>query len=260
MKESRLLKITLLLIVAPVIGGCAVGQTLDYKTGSVDYNTGLSDEVHIVITFNDIRPYVLSGNKKPSFVGLSRSLYGIPYPVNTKSGNALSDDFGKLIVNSLILKGLDAEFIAIPLRGDVSDFVKQNATSGTRVLVFDVAEWKTDASFTASIHYNVTLSVYGESGQKLATVNRKGVDQIGPKVAPGRRSLAEVNVDIIGGLLGSPEIKRAVLNNEPVVVKTKTVLDDDKTPSAQKDTCTVQQILSMKETGMTDGQVEAACQ
>src|SRR5882672_8350645 len=38
----------------------------------------------------DARPDVLSGDRKETFVGLSRSLYGIPYPAYTKSKQPLA--------------------------------------------------------------------------------------------------------------------------------------------------------------------------
>ena len=127
MMQSRLLKLLCFISISVALGGCAIGRTTNYHTGQVDYNTGITEKVHFVVAFQDVRPYVLSGNKNNTFVGLMRSMTGIPYPIKTESGNPLADDFGILVTNSLNAKGLNAEFVKFQFRKDVDDFVKENS-------------------------------------------------------------------------------------------------------------------------------------
>ena len=97
MKKINGIKILTVLSIAVFLNGCAVGRTSDYSTGSVDYNTGINEKAHFVVAFQDVRPYVLSGDKKDTFVGLQRSVAGVPWPVSTKSGAPLADDIGTML-------------------------------------------------------------------------------------------------------------------------------------------------------------------
>lgn len=253
------------------LGGCAAGQTIDYRTGSVDYETGLEEDHKLLITFQDIRPYVLSGNKRPSFVGLNRSLYGIPYSVSTRSNKPLADDLGTLVAKSLQDEGLIARSVAFPLKGNVNNFIRNYANKGEKVLLFSIHEWKTDASFTASLYYDIDLTVYNDDGREMATSRQAGHDAVGANQPPGRRNLAEVNVDILGGLMKMPVIKSAISNEniEASTVKTSYTAPKQKieapadkisnTMQKHNDKCSVQQVLSMKEAGLSDNQVKAAC-
>ncbi|MCK5359017.1 MAG: hypothetical protein KAJ95_00230 [Gammaproteobacteria bacterium] len=255
MLKTPWVKILTILSIAVVLNGCAVGNTLDYRSGTVDYDTGITKKVNFIVAFQDIRPYVLSGNKKNTFVGLQRSVAGIPYPVNTKSGQPLADDFAALVGNSLISNGLKAEYVSFQFRKDVDEFVKENSKEGMKILIFTMREWKTDVHFTASIHYDVTLSVYDSTGNKLAETQQQGSDPIGPNERQGRKNLPDANIDIIGSLLKTPKIQAAILSDETAVPAEKVATK----PAKQQDKCSVKQILTMKESGLSDSQVQAAC-
>ena len=256
MKKIRWLKILTILSIAVFLNGCAIGRTSDYSTGSVDYNTGINEQVHFVVAFQDVRPYVLSGNKKNTFVGLQRSVAGVPWPVNTKSGKPLADDFGTVVTRSLRDKGLNAEYIKFDFRKDVDAFVKENSKTGRKILVFSIYEWKTDVYFTSSIHYNVLLTVYDSNGIKLVDARRQGSDALGPNERAGRKNLTVANIDIIGGLLKTPEIQAALLRGDvaaPVEKKVTAIPE-------KEEKCSVQQVLKMKDAGLSDNQIQAACE
>ncbi len=80
-----------ILLVLLSLNGCAVGNKISYD-GASDLSPTFEKDIPILILMHDIRPYVLSGDKKTSFVGLTRSLYGIPYATNTLSGKSLAVD------------------------------------------------------------------------------------------------------------------------------------------------------------------------
>ena len=256
MKRYLWIKPMIILSIAALLGGCAIGRTTNYHTGTVDYNTGFTKDVYFAVAFQDVRPYVLSGNKKNTFVGLMRSVTGIPYPINTESGKPLADDFGSIVTNSLRSKGLNAEYLKFQFRKDADDFVKENSKEGMKILVFSLHEWKTDLHFTGSIHYDVSLAVYDSIGNQIASTRQEGHDPMGPNERVGRRNLGEANVDIIGGLLKAPKIQAAILSDETVLSAEKKV--ESKPQLNEK--CSVKQVLKMKDAGLSDNQIEAACE
>lgn len=253
--NQKFFKLAILLFIVATLEGCAVGRTSDYNSGSVDYNSGITEKAHFVVAFQDVRPYVLSGNKKNTFVGLQRSLAGVPWPVYTKSGKPLADDFGSLVTKSLKNKGLNAEYITFQFRKDVDEFVKENAKEGMKILIFSLYEWKTDVYFTSSIHYNVSLAVYDFQGNKIADARQQGSDALGPNERQGRKSLADANVDIIGGLLKSPKIQAAILSEKTEEQINKTF----KSYSEKDEKCSVKQVLKMRDADLSDDQIQAAC-
>ncbi len=83
-----MLRRCILLILSLSLVACASGRKIDYAPAypSVPQVFAKAVEVQVI----DERPYVLSGNKKGSFVGLTRGSYYIPFDVNTRSGEPLA--------------------------------------------------------------------------------------------------------------------------------------------------------------------------
>jgi len=98
-------RLLLFVIVLTVVSGCAVGHRLNYEGRS---NFKFKSDDAVVVAVHDMRPYVQSGNKKPNFAGILKSIYGIPYSVTTTSGNPLSDDFGGMIAETMDYRGVSA--------------------------------------------------------------------------------------------------------------------------------------------------------
>jgi len=94
-------------IIALLTTGCAFGQRIEYR-GVSDFKFSYSGKERFTVAVQDIRSYIINSDKKLTFVGLSKSLYGIPYNVNTKSGKPLADDFGSLISETLNRQGISA--------------------------------------------------------------------------------------------------------------------------------------------------------
>ena len=61
--------------VAALLGGCAVGGTYNYSEMPIAMQ-GISTTGTVAIAVHDTRPYVISGGKQPTFVGLARGLSG----------------------------------------------------------------------------------------------------------------------------------------------------------------------------------------
>lgn len=80
-------------------------------TPPVPLKISLPFEGSLALAVLDARPDVISGDRKETFVGFSRSLYGIPYPAYTQSKKPLAQDLSDLIIRGLKLGGKPAKFI-----------------------------------------------------------------------------------------------------------------------------------------------------
>jgi len=105
-----------------------------------------------------------------------------------------------------------------------------------------------------TFHYDVTLTVYDDKGNKLASSKEKGVEGLKNGGEFGENPavvLVNASNNVLSKLINSPQII-AVFN--PAAAKVVTA-----TPK-KKEKCSVQQVLKMKDAGLTDNQVEAACE
>lgn len=90
---SRLVALAVAIV---LLSGCAYGRKVDYAHSYPALAAAPVQAVEVQVT--DARPYVLSGNKKGTFVGLVRGSYYIPYDVNTRSGQPLANDLQAALI------------------------------------------------------------------------------------------------------------------------------------------------------------------
>jgi len=92
------------------------------------------------VAAKDARPYIVNGDKKPNFVGLERSLFGVPYSIYTFSQNSFADDMGQILLSSLNKEGIDALNVNYPLNAETTTFLSNNSVSGRKFLIFTYKE------------------------------------------------------------------------------------------------------------------------
>lgn len=174
----QLARITLFVIMTGSLAACAVGRTVNYAAPADLTLAG--NGMRITLAVLDHRPYVLSGDKDPTFVGLQRSGFGIPFDVSTESGHWLSEDFSGSIARSLSSKGYNVKELTFDARTLVTAAVDQAvATGAERSVVFEVTEWKTDTAARAALYYALSLGVYDRSARRLANKQISGRDNLG---------------------------------------------------------------------------------
>jgi hypothetical protein len=161
-----------------VLGACAVGNEYDYGAASATLRAETDRSVSATVI--DYRPYVLSGKKSPSFVGLHRGGFGNPFDVTTKSGRGLSEDLTDVLVRALDAQGITAKALMLAPGTSVDDSVMQFQDQGTdRLLVVAMREWKTDSMMRITLHWDFDASVYDPSGVMLAKQSISGVAPVG---------------------------------------------------------------------------------
>ena len=164
---------------ALLLGACAVGGTYNYADMPIAMQ-GVSTTGTIAIAVHDTRPYVLSGNKQPGFVGLARGGYGNPFDVATESGGPLAIEIRDALARALKARGATPMAVAIP-HSDTNTAARAKLleTRAQRQVLLTLREWKTDTMMSTDLHYDTTLSVYDQSGNQLAHHSLKGMDALG---------------------------------------------------------------------------------
>ncbi|MBS0592732.1 MAG: hypothetical protein JSR84_04600 [Proteobacteria bacterium] len=176
----RCARLAVCVVALAALGGCAFGQKVGYSGVKADIEAQGTSTVSVAT--HDQRPYVVSGNKKPTFVGLSRGGFGNPFDVNTVSGAPLADDFSNSISTSLAARGFKTS--VVHLAADESPRAVKEAlkTPADRVVLVTLHEWKSDTFVHTKLIWNVTVAVYVHDGHELASVPFQGEEPIGGTV------------------------------------------------------------------------------
>lgn len=175
-----LLRAVLILCAFATLGGCAFGQKIDYRqaTTAISAHTATPIMVNVI----DQRPYVVSGNKKPLYVGTLRALYYNPFNINTLTGLPLSSDLAEAIRASMERSSINAKVVYSSL----------GVEPGQKLLVLNVREWKSDAYMRVRFDYDITATVIDGAGRVLATKSAKSTGQINNYIVAGSNALGSV--------------------------------------------------------------------
>ena len=244
-------------ILATVLTACVIGQKSNYHEGKSDFASKFRSDQSLFVIVIDKRPYVLSGNKRNTFTGLLRSLYGIPYPTYTESGNPLSVDLSGLLERSLQPSADEtSKSLALDPNENIRKSITENAQPKDKVLVFSFTEWKADISGVGNglFHYDIVLDVRDDDGNLLARTVQTGKEVFKVKKDPLANAIARV----INRLITQDDIVESV-NNPDAVAKTdaETSIPSDQTVDDRS--CTVEQILEMEKIDISKEQIQAAC-
>lgn len=257
----RIHHVLICVAVAIVLGGCAFGQRINYS-GSSTFSAPSAKGV-AALGAQDERPYVVNGGKDTNYVGMNRSLYGIPYNVHTTSGEPLADELGSLVAGGLRKNGANVTQVRIPIgtspEGRIALFKPTNAS---RYHLIEIREWMTDNYFGATISYDVSLSVMDGRGSILATKNTRGSDiKLGSR--PDLANLAIAVSTIFGGLINDPAIVAASVGDSvpnPVETSRVPAASGPQSPTeAKAGGCSVDQVLEMKRVGLSEDRIKVAC-
>lgn len=209
----KLRQAALSVAVALGLSACAFGHRYDYS----DTGTSLAyrGQGRVAVAAWDQRPYVLSGNKDPHFVGLQRSLYGIPFNVSTDSGQPLATEMGKAMVLTLAGAGFGATPVELPAQDQQSQALQALLQAGLRrSLLLRVDNWESDNYKNPTVTYDLSLAVYDHDGRRLASTGTKGIDDLHSKLfdsstAPGK-IVPALFQQKIQQMLDAPEIQAAL--------------------------------------------------
>jgi len=194
-----------IVVLVSCLSGCAFGRTTSYL-GASNFVVDVKSPKKTVVVMHDQRDYVLSNNKGSHFVGLMRSLMGIPYNLSTSTGNPLANDFGSLVRDTLLKNGLDVRQEIISPFQSRADFLSGNTMNVNERLVFiTLSEWKTDLHVNGRLFYELNLEVYDASKKLLGSSTESGT-----KMLSGSYDLSTAVTEIFNNLFAKPQIKFAM--------------------------------------------------
>src|SRR5438105_3693248 len=95
----------ILVAAAILLGACAFGRTYDYKIFHPELPLAQVSGKPLTLAVQDRRPYIVSGGKAESFVGIRRGGFGNPFDMHTTGHVPFSQDFRLALTPALQAKG-----------------------------------------------------------------------------------------------------------------------------------------------------------
>ena len=192
---------------------CAVGNAHRYHDTIADLN--VAGTIAIAVTTHDQREYIISGDKKSNFVGLSRGGFGNPFDVTTETGESLASDMTKSLVNSLSKKGFKPVSVLVNPKDDQQTIIdKLRKVNAERLFLLTLIEWKSDTYQNTALHFDIKATVYDSTGKTLGEKELKGTDDLGGSALnpPGhaKKAVPKAFKEKIQSLLNSNEIISAL--------------------------------------------------
>lgn len=192
------------------LGGCVIGQEFDYTGGHIALLPGRSNTTTAVAVL-DLRSYIVSGEKRENFVGMSRDGYGIPFNVKTRSGAPMAVDMATAVARALEANGQPSKPIFVEVSGGAEGARLALMSSGAeRLMLFTLREWKTDTMTRTGLWFDVTLDVFDTEGEAIASRHISGQEVAGGSFASAEKDAQKWFSEKIGQLLDNRDVASAL--------------------------------------------------
>jgi hypothetical protein len=170
-----------LMLAAWALAGCGNLYRINYSNIKADLNYSGSRSVSVGVL--DQRPYILSGENDPKYVGTMRGGYGNPFDLWTQSDLSLADEMAATVAETLRSKGFKVLTVKASVGKDGSGMLSEMKASGAERLVFMIVkDWWSNyypASFGAEkteLIMKVELKVMDRNQKVLGSSRLEGIE------------------------------------------------------------------------------------
>lgn len=154
------------------------GGTQDYA--NVSLALAVPTGPGVAVTVIDDRPYVLSGDESPSFVGTMVGRYRNTVGVATASGRPLAEELTQAVVRGLEAEGAAATGVTLAEGTAEPEALSALAAAGAeRLLVVRLRDWRSDAQVRVTARWDLEARVYDRAGGLLGQRTARGAETIG---------------------------------------------------------------------------------
>lgn len=239
-------------ILGLALSGCAAGSNTHTFRYTPDRGANLGGErVVVLFAVEDLRRDIVEGDEPLSWVGEQRSGTGIPHSVKTTDGRAFATVVRETLQRDLESVGFRTALFDESRPEDIRGAIAgRNAERG---LVVTMRAFNSNTYSDIDIEWDFEAQVYGREGQLLAANRVRGKQELQGSVlkAPeaAKKKVPPFFYDLMRQLV--------VGDDEMMAALTRPVEGPAAAPGDRP--CTVEQILKMRDAGLSEEQIRAAC-
>lgn len=207
------MKFYILLVIMFVLGGCI---RYTYSLVKVTPELNPAGEGTIAIASQDIRPYIVSGERKPQMVGVIRGTFGNPISMTTASRRPLADEMGEVISGALKKNGFQPILVTVgPTESEEQVQKKLMATGAKKLIHFQIMQWKSDTWNNLRLESSLKLNVFNTGGKAMVKKELSGDENLGwvagvNMVKHTRTKVKEAFKARMEALFNAPEVLNAL--------------------------------------------------
>ena len=205
-----------LLLLLFLVSGC---RTTRYDLSSIHLDKVPKSTAGLAIAVQDLRPFVLSGEKPPSYIGIHRDGLGIPKDgANTASGKPLAEDIATVLATNLARQGFTTRTFLLSPEDDEQTSVRKGAASpADRIVILRMEMFRSDSWAEVELRWKFRLDIYDEQGARLASEENEGLADSLKRNLTGaisdgqaQKALSEKLSSILADLLAAPACVKAL--------------------------------------------------
>lgn len=155
----------------------------------------------ISITVQDKRPYVVSGQTRPEWVGITRGGFGRAYEIGTSTLRPLADELSRSLISCLGNAG----------------FTLSESLSSDRFIQVEILEWLSvtgggalSMTFGTDLNYEIIVTISDEKKNILVKQQFKGVEILGGSLSQIYELIPRGTESIYNEILNSQSIRLAL--------------------------------------------------
>ena len=203
-----------------LVSGC---RTTRYDLSSLHLDKVPKSTAGLAIAVQDLRPFILSGEKPPSYIGIHRDGLGIPKDgANTASGKPLAEDIATALATNLARQGfMTRTFLLSPGDDEQTAIRKGTSPPADRIVILRMEMFRSDSWAEVELRWKFRLDIYDEQGVRLAAEESEGLEEglkrnLTGAISDGQaqKALSAKLATILADLLASPTCVKALESGE----------------------------------------------
>ena len=153
--------------------GCAVGNTHTFNYQPLARNNIGQGIVVVLLSVDDQRPDIVSGDEPPSWVGEQRGGFGNPFNVKTTSGKPFADEVAETLRRDLASVGFEALLVPNADREVVPKVLRDRGAE--RAISVVMRKFNSDTYVNVDVEWDFEATVLDAHGKELASNHEQGM-------------------------------------------------------------------------------------
>lgn len=241
-----------LLSVCSLLAGCAVGNTHTFRYSRPAVDSVGNDRVVLMFKVREARAPIVVEGEPPTWVGEQRSGFGIPYNVLTTDRRPFYQVVSETIQKDLEAAGFSVVATSVQLpNGPVALGERLSAAEAERGLYVEMRKFNSNTYTNIDVEWDFIARVFAASGAQIAENHLEGRTTL-PGSFLNPPAAAKQRVPPFFYQL----MRELVIESDEVMMA---LSGEAESPDADIGKCTIEQILGMRDSGLSEAQIRAAC-
>ncbi len=173
--KRNILSVSITICIVFFISGCGGSR---YDLTIAQFRTTIEGSGRLALIVQDQRPFILDGQKKPTYIGIHRSKYGIPKDAYTRTGGTVAEDIATIMTASLRASGFQVKPVFVAHTDSLDSSIAEiKSPEFDRIIVLTLEQFRSDSWVEVEFKWDINMSIYDGRGALIAQQKNNGVEE-----------------------------------------------------------------------------------